>query len=104
MKQVTTIEFETTDGKRFSDELGAMTHERLIEVRNLITAKLGVNMATTVSPLQAANFIINNIETLVEINKRHDTKMNGYIRRVRNANKKNASDAELLASVGIVTV
>jgi len=97
MKKV--IAYETTDGKTFTNELDALSHERLIEVRNFVTSKLNVNMATSVSPLQAANFIINHIETLNEINKRHDLKMNGYIRRVKNASKNNKPDVELLAEV-----
>jgi dephospho-CoA kinase len=79
MKKVSA--FQTADGKVHTDELDAIQHERLIEIRDMITNHFKSNLATSLPPIQIASFIAANGDSLNELNQKFKRKILGYSKR-----------------------
>lgn len=76
--------FQTADGKVHTDELSAIQHERLIEIRNMLTNHFNSNMATPLQPIQIASFIAMKGDDLNELNQKFKRKIQGYSKRMEN--------------------
>jgi protein-disulfide isomerase-like protein with CxxC motif len=79
MKKVSA--FQTADGKVHTDELDAIQHERLIEIRDMITTHFNSNLATSLPPIQIASFIAAKGDSLNELNQKFKRKILGYSKR-----------------------
>jgi peptide subunit release factor 1 (eRF1) len=73
--------FQTNDGKVHTDELAAIQHERLIEIRDMITNHFNSNMATALAPIQIASFIATKGDSLNDLNQKFKRKILGYSKR-----------------------
>jgi hypothetical protein len=79
MKKVSA--FQTADGKVHTDEMDAIQHERIIEIRDMITRHFNSNMATAIAPIQIASFIASKGDSLNELNQKFKRKIQGYNKR-----------------------
>ena len=79
MKKVSA--FQTADGKVHTDEMDAIQHERIIEIRDMITEHFKFNIATTMLPTQIASFIASKGDSLNELNQKFKRKIQGYNKR-----------------------
>ena len=76
--------FQTKDGKVHTDELEAIQHERLIEVRDMLLSHFNSNTATPLQPIQIASFIATKGDELNEVNQKFKRKIQGYQKRLTN--------------------
>ena len=83
MKKVTA--FQVGD-QVFTDEGAAIHHERLTEIRDLITKSLNINVGTPLQPVQFASFAITHGDALNAINQSFKRKLAGY--NIRTGNNK----------------
>ena len=79
MKKVSA--FETSDSKVFTNELDAIKHEQLLELRDLIVTHFGSNQATPQLPSAFAAMLTTKGDKVNEIVQRYKRKILGYQKR-----------------------
>ena len=73
--------FQTEDGKVFQNELDAIKHEQLVDLRNFITSHFNSNPATPQLPSAFAAMLTTKGNEIHEILKKYNCKIQGYVKR-----------------------